>query len=222
MTGQLKSSPYSAVFFMGMPGCGKTTIAKKIADSGPGFKWVGGGALLRRFIDSASASNDRALASSVASSGKPLPLSLVRLLIVPEIQGVQKTVIFDGYPRSMKQYEFIPKLLEGTQCTSEDVLGIYLRVPQEIAAMRLTQRKQCSNCGNQTIISKKLCSYCGQSKFETRTDDNQTTSIQKRVERFQRHVPPLIERFRKDHHLLDIAAERPINSIVSDILRFLG
>lgn len=132
-----------------------------------------------------------------------------------------KNFIFDGYPRSVKQYQLLKDWLQEKGSVIDKV--ILLNISEEESLKRLSARRICEDCGNlYNLITKpppKGVCECG-GKLIQREDD-QPDAIKKRLAEYQKQTMPVIDQFRKEGILLEIDGERPIKTIHDDILKKL-
>jgi adenylate kinase len=127
-------------------------------------------------------------------------------------------IVFDGCPRSIKQYILIKKWLS-EKGKSIDKL-IYLDISDEEALRRISSRRTCSLCGKvYNLITNPApfgkCS-CG-GKLVQREDDKKEV-VEKRLLLFHQETEPILTLAQKDGILVKVDGERPIEIIFQDIL----
>lgn len=132
-----------------------------------------------------------------------------------------KNFILDGYPRSVKQYQYLKDWLQEKGSVIDK--AILLNISEKESLKRLSARRICEDCGNlYNLITnpppKGVCE-CG-GKLIQREDD-QPDAIKKRLAEYQKQTMPVIDQFRKEGILLEIDGERPIETIFQDILKQL-
>lgn len=97
---------YNAIFFLGLPGAGKGTQAKRVAEELGFFYWEMG-AILREFMqgDSSFQKSIREQVNNgvLLSDDQILEVLHQRLHLIPEGQGI----VFDGVPRRESQAVFL-------------------------------------------------------------------------------------------------------------------
>lgn len=126
-----------------------------------------------------------------------LMLSLFRQKI--ESLGNVPGVIFDGFPRTLKQAEMLDALLNELGQAIDYV--IYLEIDRDMAMRRALGRITCPVCNaiynvyNDTFIKEGSCNKC-ESQLEHRTDDNEETFI-KRFNTYLEKTKPVMEYYKQ-------------------------
>ncbi len=108
-----------------------------------------------------------------------------------------KSIIFDGFPRNIKQADILEELL--TSLNRKLGYVIYLEIDKEEAKRRIVGRISCPKCGaifnlyNPDIMPKVagICDRCG-GELIHRDDDNEET-FNKRFDTYMEKTAPLIE-----------------------------
>lgn len=176
----------------GAPGCGKGTQSERLIDR-YGFYHISTGELLRDNI--ARKTPLGITADKYISQGHLIPdelmLSIIdELLDSPEVKG--KNIIFDGFPRTVKQAEELERLLEKRGDAIDAVIG--LEVPDELLVERLVKRG-----------------------LETGRADDNIDTIKERLEVYHTQTQPL-RKFYKDRGCYRaIDGSRGIDEIAADI-----
>lgn len=202
----------------GSQGSGKGTQAEKIAKKF-GLLHVQSGDILRDL-----AKNDKRIRDMLAK-GRLVPNQETINYIESYIEGKQNNfdqIIFDGYPRTVDQYNLLSKWLSEKGENIDKV--IYLEISDEEAVRRLSARRLCKNCEEiYNLITKlpkgKVCDKCG-GKLVTRNDDK-PKAIKKRLSIFHQQTEPMLKIMKSEDLLLKIDGERPIDVIFEDILKKL-
>ncbi len=135
---------------------------------------------------------------------------------VPERDGI----LFDGFPRSIKQYTLLKKWL--SEKGKKINYAVFLDVSEEISIKRLSSRRICLKCGKiYNLITnpppKNEQCVCG-GKLIQRKDDS-PDAIKKRLELYRKNTEPLLKILKKDGILLRVNAEEKIDKIFQDILK---
>ncbi|MCL1996062.1 MAG: adenylate kinase [Defluviitaleaceae bacterium] len=110
--------------------------------------------------------------------------------------------ILDGYPRSLAQADTLKNI------TSLDK-AIYLNVDNDTVIERLSGRLTCTNCGNMFHIKNNppkrpdLCDGCNNILIQR--EDDREEAIQKRLEIFTTQTLPVIDIYRNQGILLEVA-----------------
>ena len=175
----------------GPPGAGKGTQSNFIVKK---FKLhqLSTGDLLRKEVQSKS--NLGIEITSIINSGKLVSDEIVSKLIENYLsnQKYKNRLIFDGYPRNLKQANNLEYLLKKNNQQISLVLN--LSVSLETVKKRISERK---------IIEK-------------RKDDDEAVAI-KRYETYEKNIKPVIDFYKKSNLLKVVNGEGSITEINSEI-----
>ncbi len=174
------------IILLGPQGSGKGTQAQLLVEK-LGLQHFEAGKILRSIADS---DNQHAGAVKAAiNSGNLVPDELVRLIAWDFINKHKNGgFIFDGYPRSVAQYEHLQDMLMKFGKKIDRVIDLEISEGETIK--RLTKRKR---------------------------EDDTPEAIGKRLQFWRQQTMPVIERARQEGILLKIDGERPIEVIHKDI-----
>ena len=135
-------------------------------------------------------------------------------------KGIYDNIIFDGFPRTVVQYNFFKKWLEDKESSLDSV--IVLKISEEETIRRLAARRQDPETGKiYNLITDPPPEGLDKSKLVQREDDT-PEAIKQRLAWYGKLVVPLIEVMKKDSKVIEIDGERPIEVVFKDILRILG
>jgi len=208
------------LIFLGPPGSGKGTQAKKLAEELK-LPHIALGDILREEVRVESEIGKRA--KEFMNAGKLVPdeltIELTRLRITKADCGAG--FILDGFPRSWQQAEALEQMLKEKKWEVGRV--IYFRIPEEEVVERLADRRSCKDCG--AVYHLKFnpprgagkCDLCGGELYQ-RADDNEET-IRHRFEVYEQRTRPLIEQYIKAKKLLELDASKPIDAVYKDLLK---
>lgn len=204
------------IILLGPQGSGKGTQARLLTEK-LGLFYVESGELLR-----AAAKSDSRIDEIINKQGQLLPdeetFSIVTAYInnnKPEAKGL----LFDGYPRTIKQYELLQKWLE--ENGSKIDCGIYLNISDEEAIRRLSARRMDPSSGKiYNLITDPPEPEVNKDLLVQRPDDR-PDAIRKRLGWFKTTVVPMIELIRKEIPFYEVDGARPIQVIFADILQKL-
>ncbi|TKX32275.1 adenylate kinase [Campylobacter aviculae] len=174
---------------IGAPGSGKTTDASLIARSDINITHYSTGDLLREEV--ASGSELGKTIDSFISKGNLVPLDVVINTIVSALKAAPtRTIIIDGYPRSVEQMmEFDKVLNEQNEIELKGVIEV--RVSEQIAKDRVLGRNRGAD-DNEEVFYNRMKVY--------------TEPLNEIIEFYQK---------KKLHFIID--GERTIEPIVADI-----
>jgi len=211
------------LILLGPPGSGKGTQAG-ILSARTGWNYLGTGNLLRRLVKEG---NEKALlAKSYMEKGKLVPDEITIKMVLERISAADCTggVIFDGFPRTLKQAEALDKAL-GEQGKAVDKV-VYIKVSEPELLKRLSGRWICRQCQtpyhavNSPPRVWGKCDRCGGELYQ-RPDDTVDT-VKKRLEVYWAETAPLIDYYTRAGKLIEVngeGAEGGIEKRIIDTLR---
>ncbi|MBC7741354.1 MAG: adenylate kinase [Bdellovibrionaceae bacterium] len=192
------------LILIGAPGSGKGTQSRLLIDK-YNFVQLSTGDVLRAAI---SAKSDVGMtAKCYMDQGKLVPDD-VMIALVEDYMSKQsgKSVIFDGFPRTVAQAESLDSMLKKNAARIDHI--VYFKINPQILVKRLTGRRTCSQCGEiyhvETKPSSKghLCEKCGGSLTQ-RADDKEEV-IGERLAQFEKNTGPTIEFYRGQKRLVEV------------------
>jgi len=204
------------VLMLGAPGSGKGSQSELIVKDFS-FVQISTGDLLRQAV--ANKTKEGIQANSYMSKGELVPDELVLDLLSLRMHNpdCKNGVIFDGFPRNVKQAEMLDKILKDEGKKIDIVINI--ESPFDVLQRRLTARRLCSKCGKGfNMISnppKGNKCECG-GNIITRSDDNEEV-IKNRLEVYLSSTKPLIEYYTKKGVLVNINGNREIAVIYKEV-----
>lgn len=128
--------------------------------------------------------------------------------------------LFDGFPRTVIQYQDVKKTLKDIGLKIDWVINLH--ISEEETIRRLSARRVCPRCGEIWNVltrpspKEDMCGVCG--TLLTHRDDDKPEAIKKRLEWSKSKVGPIIELAREEGILLEVNGERPIEVIYQDIV----
>lgn len=128
-------------------------------------------------------------------------------------------LLFDWTLRKLKQTQLVCEKLKKAW---RDFVVLHFDLPDEIVYERLAARIVCSHCWdnakNWTVWWK--CEKCGW-ELVRRKDDENLDAIKNRIEAFHKDTMPAIKRVEEQWRLVRIDANRSIEEIFADILKYI-
>lgn len=205
--------------FLGAPGSGKGTQAKRLAQRG-GFVHLSTGDILRAAIQEKT---DVGLkAKAFMDKGDLVPDNVMIALIEDSLSKSKvKRVILDGFPRTVPQAEALDK----NQSTAVS-RALNLQVPQSHLVARLTGRRVCKNCGepfhvlNQKPKVDGICDRCGGELIQ-RSDDKEEV-VKRRLQVFEGQNSQLLAYYEKSQKLKSFDGNQPVETLQAELLRALA
>jgi adenylate kinase len=189
------------VIFLGPPGSGKGTQAKKLAQKF-GLEHISTGDILRSAIKKNTELGIKA--KILMDKGELVPDDVILGIIKEKLLTIKNEgFIFDGFPRTAAQAQGLDRMLGELGMSISKVID--LDVPDDIIIKRLESRVLCDNCGRDYNIDSRppkasdTCDVCG-GKLYRRTDDTAEV-IENRLEVYRKLTMP-VEDFYRDKGLL--------------------
>ena len=135
-----------------------------------------------------------------------------------------KGVLFDGFPRTIRQAEFLDKLLLELGRTLNVVF--YLKAPDEELTRRLSERMVCEICHgpfHTTFNPFKTCAYqrCEGEHLHQREDDK-PEKVRVRLQIFHQETERLVDYYEQAEKLVIVDAAREINQVHQAIVQAVG
>lgn len=133
----------------------------------------------------------------------------------------QNGVIYDGYPRNIKQAQALDNLLK--ELNQKLDLVFYLEIPKEEAFKRTLGRLTCPNCQSsynkfyEKLKPKKdnICDNCG-AVLTARSDDNEET-FNKLFDVFLNDTLPILDYYQEKNILRKIDATQDKDAIYEEV-----
>lgn len=184
------------IIFIAPPAAGKGTQAEMLRDEYNMYH-LSTGDLLREISSSNTELGIKI--KELIDNGKLIDDELMIKLLKEKLSTVKSNgVIFDGFPRTIRQAEMLNELLESLNEKIDHV--IYLEVDKEVALKRATGRVTCPSCGNiynvyfDNIIDNK-CSNCG--TLLTKRMDDTEEKFNNRFDTYISNTKPVIDYYKE-------------------------
>lgn len=202
------------VILLGAPGAGKGTQVSNIATN-LNLVQMSTGDLFRQAAAEGTELGKQAQA--YMKEGKLVPDEITIKMVMDKLAVVDKKngIVFDGFPRTLKQAEALDKALKETKKKIDKV--VYIKVGEEELLTRLSGRWICRKCqtpyhsvSSPPKVAGK-CDKCGGELYQ-RTDD-QPATVKNRLKVYFAETAPLIDYYTKAGKLLEINGEGDIEEI---------
>ena len=208
--------------FLGAPGAGKGTQAKRLVEK-YGIPQISTGDLLRAAVAAGTALGKEA--KSYMDRGELVPDSVVLGMVKERLSqdDCKKGFILDGFPRNVAQAESLDKMLAEMNMPLD--IALNLDVPFDDLMKRLTGRRTCKSCGqmyNVYYSPSKVegkCDKCGGELFQR--DDDKEETIKKRLDVYRAQTEPLIDYYSKKGILKSVSGTGSIDEIFNSIYAIL-
>ena len=211
------------IIFIGPPGSGKGTQAKRLA-SRFGIPHISTGDMLREAVADGTPLGQQA--DAIMKSGALVPDDIMIGMIRERLArpDAKTGFILDGFPRTLVQAEKLDALVAGNG--SKPLRVVRLLVPDEAIVKRIALRRTCAQCGaiyhleNQPPKVDGVCDRCG-GELIARPDDTET-AVRKRLESFHRQTAPVADYYKAKSWLREVDGEGPVDQIFERIEKSLS
>ncbi len=218
------------LIFIGPPGSGKGTQAKRLAAQ-HGVPHISTGDMLREAIADGTALGQQA--APVMASGALVSDELMIGIINDRLAkpDAERGFILDGFPRTVVQAEKLDTIVgdskgNGSGNEADGLRVLQLLVPDEAIVKRISLRRSCPVCGaiyHLESAPPAVDSVCDREGAEliARPDDNET-AVRKRLEAFHRQTLPVATFYKTKQVLREVDGIGPVDEVFERIERSLS
>jgi len=207
------------IIFLGAPGAGKGTQADRVAQELK-LVHIATGDLFRQALEQGIELGLKA--KTYMEKGVLVPDEITIRMALERISApdCEPGVIFDGFPRNLKQAKALDEAL-AQQGKSIDKV-VYIKVSAEELLKRLSGRWICRQCQapyhavNSPPKVWGKCDQCGGELYQ-RTDDT-VEAIKKRLKVYFDETAPLINYYTKAGNLLEVNGEGGVDEVERKVL----
>lgn len=208
------------VIFLGPPGAGKGTQARRAAGRW-GVPQIATGDMLREAVAAGTPLGREA--QQHMDAGGLVPDEVIIGLVVERLAqpDAQKGFVLDGFPRTAAQALALDRLLEEHALALDRVILFQLEDSELLT--RLTGRRVCGACGRNYHVAfsppakADRCDGCGGALYQ-RSDDEEVT-VRWRLAVYARDTRPLVEYYRGRSLLETISGAGTVEQVFEAILR---
>jgi adenylate kinase len=209
------------IIFIGPPGSGKGTQAKRLAGRFE-IPHISTGDILREAV--ADGTPLGLQAAPIMASGALVPDDLMIGIINDRLakNDAQRGFILDGFPRTLVQAEKLDNIVGNG---IDPLRVLQLLVPDDAIVRRITLRRTCAQCGaiyhleNNPPASDSVCDRCG-AEVIARPDDNEV-AVRKRLEAFHRQTLPVATYYKAKSILREVDGIGPVDEVFERIEKSL-
>jgi adenylate kinase len=206
------------VIFLGPPGSGKGTQAKRM-QAVHHIPQVSTGDLLRAAVRQGTALGKAA--KEHMDAGRLVPDPLVIALILERIQerDCARGLILDGFPRTLGQAKALDEALKERKMKIDAVVNF--DVDLAVLTERLVGRRVCPKGHGEWHVrfnpprQAGRCDVCGEALIQR--EDDQEERIRTRLKAYQQDTAPLIDHYRKQQLLSSVNAVGELEEISAQI-----
>jgi adenylate kinase len=218
------------LIFIGPPGSGKGTQAKRLAAQ-HGVPHISTGDMLREAIADGTALGQQA--APIMASGALVSDDLMIGIINDRLAkpDAERGFILDGFPRTVVQAEKLDTIVgngkgNGSGNEADGLRVLQLLVPDEAIVKRISLRRSCPVCGaiyHLESAPPAVDSVCDREGAEliARPDDNET-AVRKRLEAFHRQTLPVATFYKTKQVLREVDGIGPVDEVFERIERSLS
>lgn len=207
------------IILLGFPGAGKGTQAAKLVEK-YNFRHISTGDLIRQEISSGTPLGKQVEAT--INGGNLISDELIFSILVNVIKDEKRSIIFDGFPRTLAQAEALDRYLQSHGGKVDAV--VLLNLSGQEVLKRLTSRRVCKECGAVYNIYAPdytgKCTKCGGSLYIRRDDDEH--SAKHRLEVFDKETKPLIEYYTKSGLCKTVDGSKSKEEVFAEIVSVLN
>jgi adenylate kinase len=214
------------LIFIGPPGSGKGTQAKRLAVQ-HGVPHISTGDMLREAI--ADGTELGRQAAPIMASGALVSDDLMLGIIDERLAkpDASRGFILDGFPRTLVQAEKLDTIVGNGAGNGADGLRVLqLLVPDDAIVRRISLRRSCPTCGAIYHLESAppavdtVCDREG-SELIARPDDNET-AVRKRLEAFHHQTLPVATYYKTKHLLREVDGVGPVDEVFERIEKSLS
>ena len=210
------------IIFIGPPGSGKGTQAKRLAGQFA-IPHISTGDMLREAV--ADGTSLGAQAAPIMAAGALVPDDLMVGIIDERLKkgDAAKGFILDGFPRTVVQAEKLETIVGNGKA---DLRVLQLLVPADAIVRRIALRRTCVNCGaiyhleNNPPAIDDVCDRCG-AEVIARPDDTEE-AVRKRLESFHRQTVPVATYYKSKSILREVDGVGPLDVVFERIEKSLA
>ena len=201
------------IILFGPPGAGKGTQADNIVKSFQLHKFSTGDLLRDEISKKTSLGNQ---IKSLIEKGTFVSDQIINDLIekILSDKNYYNRLVFDGYPRNLKQAKNLDYLIE--KYNQKITCVISLNVEKEIVLKRILGRQTCTKCGlifNEYYKPSNEKNHSCEKKYLVKRSDDNEQIILKRYETYLDKTLPILNHYKKLNLLHEIEGKSEIDEI---------
>ena len=210
------------LLIMGGPGAGKGTMSEKILEK-YNILHISTGDIFRSEIKAQTELG--LLAKSYIDKGLLVPDEVTNKMVKSFLEKTDHAngYLLDGYPRTIDQAKAFNALVTRTELEIDKV--IYLSIPFEVLAERVTGRRICNDCKTIFHIKNKpskvegVCDECGGTLTQRKDDTLESLTV--RVEEYQKSTEPVLGYYSNKGLVRTVNANQSIDQVWNDVQKAL-
>lgn len=203
------------LILLGPQGSGKGTQAEILVEK-YGLNYFEAGKILRSIPEIRQTLN----------RGELVPEEYVRLIAWDFINkhDRNKGFLFDGYPRSVAQYDHLQDMLKKFGKRVDLVINI--GIPEEESVRRLSARRMCTKCGEiYNLVTEDKpdgneCAKCGGDLYQR--EDDKPEAVRRRLEIYRDQTHPVFEKALGEGIGIEVNGMQSILDVAKEIERVIN
>ena len=200
------------ILLIGPQGSGKGTQARLLVEK-LGFYYFESGDFLRKIAEK-NETVKKMLAGGTFVPDKEIVSYVTAYL---DEKGIYDNILFDGFPRSIVQYNFFKSWLKEKNVGLNLVL--VLTIGEEETVRRLSARRSDPKTGKiYNLVTDPPPADIDRNLLVQR-DDDKPEAIKKRLGWYKEQVLPLIAQLKNEIRVVEVDGERPIDEIQNNLLK---
>jgi adenylate kinase len=160
--------------------------------------------------------------------GNLVPDSLVLGVLAARISepDCAKGLILDGFPRTLRQADFLERGLLAPPLHSNNergrLIALYLRVQNRTILGRISGRRICSRCSATYHLESRPPRVRGECDFDgsalTIREDDRKATVLKRLQVYEQQTMPILSHYAEKASLFEIDGEQSRENIAQEIV----
>ena len=217
-----KAAVIGPIVFLGAPGAGKGTQAKRIVER-YGIPQVSTGDILRDNRERGTELGKKV--APIMAAGNLVPDELVLAMVADRLKqpDCERGFILDGFPRTVAQAEWLDGFLASRNFLGHKAQPVVISIEVEYNQLlqRLTGRRSCPadgkiyNIYSQPPKKNGVCDFCG-SQLVQREDDREEV-ISERLKSYEKKTLPLADYYRQQGRLHVLNGELPVEQVTAKV-----
>ncbi|PIP57682.1 hypothetical protein COX03_01810 [Candidatus Woesebacteria bacterium CG22_combo_CG10-13_8_21_14_all_39_10] len=200
------------ILLIGPQGSGKGTQARLLVEK-LGFYYFESGEFLRKIAEK-NETVKKMLAGGTFVPDKEIVSYVTAYL---DEKGIYDNILFDGFPRSITQYDFLKSWLKEKNVSLN--LALILEISEDETVRRLSARRSDPKTGKiYNLVTDPPPADIDRNLLVQR-DDDKPEAIKKRLGWYKEQVLPLIAQLKNEIRVVEVDGERPIDEIQNNLLK---
>ncbi len=209
--------------FLGPPGAGKGTYARKLKEI-LGIPHISTGDIFREAVAAGTELGRKV--KHILESGELVPDEIVNEVVRERLSepDCEKGFILDGYPRTVAQAEALDEMLK--EMGRSLMWAILFDVPEDVVVQRISNRRVCPKCGriyNLITNPPKEDNLCDECKVPLiQREDDKEEVVRRRYRVYMENTLPVVEYYEKKEKLQKIDGTAGLDTVIEEVLKLVN